>query len=68
MFPLKPSNLKIPGNKTAKREAHTSPTKFGMGDSYGSGVRNPIGKMRSDSVGFRPVIGSKMKKPPKSLA
>ncbi len=59
--------------KKSKKEkavpnAHTAHTKYGMGDYYGTGVRNPVGKMRSDSVGIVPVSPKNMKKPPKSLA
>lgn len=38
----------------------------GMGDYYGSGVRNPMAKSRD--VGLNPVTPAKLKKPPKSLA
>lgn len=48
--------------------AHTSNTGKAMGDHYGTGVRNPIGKIRDMSQGFNPVPKSKLKKPPRSLA
>lgn len=48
-------------------EAHTSKSKFGMGDHYGSGVKNPVGKIR-DVMGISDVTPKKLKKPPKSLA
>ncbi len=48
--------------------AHTPKTKFGMGDHYGTGVRNPVGKMRSASVGADFLSTKKLNKPPKSLA
>lgn len=49
-------------------EAHTSPTKYGMGDYYGSAVKNPIGRMRdSTNPGFIPVSEKKLKVPPKSV-
>ncbi len=57
----KPKPLKRTG------EAHTSKSKFGMGDSYGSGVKNPIGKIR-DVMGITDVKPKKLGKPPKSLA
>lgn len=50
-------------NKTA----HTSNSKIGMGDSYGSGVKNPVGKIR-DVMGITNVIPKRLGKPPKSLA
>lgn len=54
---------KIKGLKTA----HTPNTQQGMGDYYGQGVRNPLGKMR-EGMGMRPVSQKKLGKPPKSLA
>lgn len=49
------------------KTAHTSNQKTGMGDYYGTGVKQKIGINRdlklSDSVSK-----SKLKKPPKSLA
>jgi len=68
MFPLRPKSVKTPGNKVKNHEAHTAPRKFGMGDYYGTGYKNPTGKMRDDSVGYRPVSRKQMGKPPKSLA
>lgn len=55
--------------KSLKRtaEAHTSKSQIGMGDHYGSGVKNPIGKIR-DVMGISDVTPKKLKKPPKSLA
>lgn len=51
----------------SRKQSHTSRSKIGMGDYYGSGIKNPTGKMRSDSMSV-PVSPSKLKKPPKSLA
>jgi len=50
-----------------KRFAHVAKTKFGMGDNYGTGFKNPIGKLRSDTVGYRPVTKKQMGTPPKSV-
>ena len=58
----------IAGGKTRHKEAHTDNTKYGMGDYYGTGFKNPIGRMRSPGVGYRPVNPEQMAKPPKSLA
>lgn len=49
------------------KNSHTANTKFGMGDSYGSGVKNPMGKLR-DGMAVKPLSSKKVKKPPKSLA
>jgi hypothetical protein len=51
----------------APKTAHTSNTKKGMGDYYGSGMKNPMGRMR-EGLGMTPVPPSKLKKPPKALA
>ena len=48
-------------------EAHTANTKIGMGDYYGTGFKAPIGRMRDDSVGMRPVPRSKIGIPPKNV-
>lgn len=48
--------------------SHTPKTQKGMGDYYGSGIRNKIGRMREDSVGMYPVSKKGLKTPPKSLA
>ena len=55
-------------SKKKSKQAHTDNVKHGMGDFYGQGVRNPIGKVRAGTVGMEPVTKSKMKKPPRSLA
>ena len=68
MFPLRPSKVKIPGNRVRHKEAHTSPTRFGMGDNYGTGLKNPLGKLREDTQGYKPVSKRQMGTPPKSLA
>lgn len=39
----------------------------GMGMYWGSGIKNPMGKMRSDSVGYRPVSKKQLGTPPKSV-
>lgn len=61
---------KVIGNKSGKtkhREAHSANTKYGMGDYYGTGFKAPIGRMRDDSVGMRPVPKGKIGIPPKSV-
>jgi hypothetical protein len=55
------TTLKPPGtNKTA----HTANTKFVMGDSYGTGIKNNVGK----AVDITNYPKIKSKKPPKKLA
>lgn len=67
MFPLRPSAVKLPGNRTKNAEAHTSPTRFGMGNYYGMGYRNPMGRLRDDTLGYKPVSRKQMGTPPKSV-
>ena len=39
----------------------------GMGIYYGRGMRNPMGRMRGDSIGYRPVSRKQLGTPPKSV-
>jgi hypothetical protein len=49
-------------------ESHTCPTPYGMGDYYGSAVKNAVGRMRdSTNPGFIPVPPKKLKVPPRSV-
>jgi hypothetical protein len=47
---------------------HTDSKQKGMGDFYGSGVRNPIGKVNSSYMDFNVLSKKKLSKPPKKLA
>lgn len=49
------------------KNAHTPNTKLGMGDNYGTGVKQKIGIMR-EGMGMKPLSQKKLGKPPKSLA
>lgn len=49
------------------KNAHTSNSKKGAGDYYGSGVRNPVGKVK-EVMGMKPMSAKDLKKKPKSLA
>ena len=51
----------------ALKQAHTPNTKIGMGDYYGTAVKQPLGKMR-EGLGMIPVTPKKLGKPPRSLA
>ena len=45
-----------------------TPKEFGgMGDYYGTGIKNPTSKMRGSSVGIRPVSRKQLGTPPKSV-
>lgn len=61
-----PSGLRSP--KSKKVEAHTAPTKYGMGDYYGRAVKAPVGKVREGTVGFRPVTKKQLDTKPRSVA
>jgi len=60
-------NRNFPKKPKKNRFAHTANTAYGMGDSYGTGIKAKVGKMRS-GVGMNPVSPSKLKTPPKGLA
>ena len=63
-----PINSHASSTNKSSGDWHVSHTSMGMGDYYGSGVKNPVGKMREDSLGMNAVNPSKLKKPPRSLA
>lgn len=48
------------------KNAHTANAKKGMGDYYGSGVKNKMARM-IDGIGVNPLTPKKLKKAPKSL-
>ena len=51
----------------SNQSAHTSNSKMGMGDYYGTGVKQKVGRIVSN-FDSAPVSNKKMGKPPKSLA
>jgi hypothetical protein len=51
------------------KQAHTANAKRGMGEAYGSGMKNPVGKIRDVSTAVTtPLSKVKLKKAPKSMA
>lgn len=54
--------------KTTSGDSHCDFEGLGMGDNYGTGIKNKIGRMRDDSISMNSVSKSKLKIPPKSLA
>lgn len=50
------------------KNAHTSNSKFGMGDYYGQGVKQNQARIIDDSMNYSAVSPKKLKKPPKALA
>ena len=63
-----PFNRQQPKKKLPYGEVHTARTKYGMGDSCGTGVKAKVGRMRSDSMGYNYLSPKKLGTPPKSLA
>lgn len=53
--------------KSKHKEAHASSAKKGIGDYYGSGIKNKVGRMR-DGFGINAVRKKGLKTPPRSLA
>jgi hypothetical protein len=48
-------------------QAHTANTKYGMGDNYGTGIRQKLGKVRDDTVGMVKLSKKQLGTPPKSI-
>jgi len=57
-----------PSPSIGKKPKYGLSNNVAAGDHYGTGVKNPIGKMRADSMGRSPVSKKGLKTPPKSLA
>ena len=56
------------GRGVAAPESGNTPKEFGgMGDYYGRGMKNPQGRMRGDSIGYRPVSRKQLGTPPKNV-
>ncbi len=53
--------------KGLKKEWHTANTKYGMGDYYGTGIKQPVAKPIRDYINDV-VPQKKLSKPPKTLA
>ena len=51
-----------------KKEWHAPNSEKGMGDYYGTAIKNPIGKIRDSQMNFSSPSPHKLKTPPKSLA
>jgi hypothetical protein len=58
----------MPKSKKVKTaQAHTAKSPKGMGDYYGTGVRQKLGRV-VDGMGMKQISPKKLKKPPKTLA
>lgn len=51
----------------ALKNSHTSNSKIGMGDHYGSGIKQKVGRMREDNMAIVAKPSRKTKKAPRSL-
>lgn len=60
--------MKKPKSLKPLKENHVAPTKYGMGDNYGTGVKAKLGRMRDDSMGMGSLNQKKLKTPPRGLA
>lgn len=64
---VKVSNF-LGGSGVASNDSGLVPNEHGgMGFYYGRAMRNPMGKMRSDSVGYIPVSKKRLGTPPTSV-
>ena len=59
--------MKSKKTKTSRIQAHTPKSPKGLGDFYGTGIVQKLGKIR-DGMGMKDITPKKLKKPPKSLA
>jgi len=62
------ANRQKPKKSIKHKEWHTDNTPYGMGDNYGTGVKQKMGRMRDSSMGIMSATPKKLKNPPKSLA
>lgn len=53
-------------NSKPLKTAHTSNSKIGMGDYYGTGVKQKMGRIRESQMDFGKPTN--LKRPPKSMA
>lgn len=59
--------MKVGKGTNPKKEWHSSSSKIGMGDFYGSGIKQNVGRVRVDYLN-NPSPSKKSIKRPKSLA
>lgn len=67
MFPLKKGQTSLKTSKPKMKQTHTQFTTHGMGNFYGTGAKAPQGKIRSATVGFRPVTKKQLGTKPRSV-
>ena len=67
------NKLQSPDKRYQKKKSydgavHTPRSQKGLGDYYGTGIVQKMGRMRGDSTGMVTLSKKQMKKPPRSLA
>ena len=60
--------MKKPAPKTNRNQVHTPKSPKGLGDYYGTGIKQPLGRVREDTIGMVHLTPDQLKKPPKSTA
>lgn len=60
-------NREYPKKPGKPRFSHTENTPFGMGDNYGTGIKNKIGKQRESLSSLSSMPKEKIKTPPTSV-
>lgn len=63
-----PFNRQQPKKQKVHSESHVANTKYGMGDNYGTGIKQKVGRMREDQLSYSDMTPKKLKTPPKSVA
>lgn len=61
------SKVKKPWDFDASNADQRAAPSPGAGDYYGTGVRNPIGRLRGDTMGYKPATKKQLGTPPKSV-
>jgi hypothetical protein len=62
------SNFMGVGSRVASNDSGRVPNESqGMGTYWGRAIRNPMGTMRDDTLGYRPVSKKQLGTPPKNL-
>jgi hypothetical protein len=54
-------------NKPAQN-VHANNTQYGSGDYYGTGIKQPVGKMRESAMDYGLSMPTSVKKAPRDLA
>lgn len=50
-------------SKSKNRQWHTDQSQEGKGDYYGSGVKNPVGRVRMTYMDPKPAVETKQSRP-----